>query len=210
MTTLRVDASALPWSAEEAGVAHKLLAPADEQDPSSTSLVRLAPGAALPAADDADGREFVVLEGELRLEGRPLAAGGYARQPAGSVAQASTDAGCVLYMKEGPHAPEDTAPAWVPEDATPWLPGQGGLTVKPLHQAGSTGTAFVHWPAGERFLPHRHWGGEEIYVLSGTFRDEHGAYPAGTWIRSPHLSEHHPFVVEETVIFVKTGHLRAQ
>jgi hypothetical protein len=24
---------------------------------------------------------------------------------------------------------------------------------------------------------------------------------------SPHLSTHHPFVTEETIIFVKTGHL---
>jgi hypothetical protein len=31
--------------------------------------------------------------------------------------------------------------------------------------------------------------------------------PAGTWIRSPHLSQHHPFVDRETVIWVKTGHL---
>ena len=72
---------------------------------------------------------------------------------------------------------------------------------------GGEGTALVHWPAGERFVPHQHWGGEEIFVLSGTFRDEHGVYPKGTWIQSPHLSTHHPFVEEETVIFVKTGHL---
>ena len=72
---------------------------------------------------------------------------------------------------------------------------------------GDEGTALVHWPAGERFIPHQHWGGEEILVLSGTFRDEHGTYPKGTWIQSPHLSAHHPFVEEETVIFVKTGHL---
>jgi hypothetical protein len=39
--------------------------------------------------------------------------------------------------------------------------------------------------------------------------DEHGRYPTGTWFQSPHLSTHHPFVEEETVIFVKTGHLPA-
>ena len=66
---------------------------------------------------------------------------------------------------------------------------------------------MVHWPAGERFVPHRHWGGEEILVLSGTFIDEHGEYPTGAWWQSPHLSEHYPFVKEETVILVKTGHL---
>ncbi len=44
-------------------------------------------------------------------------------------------------------------------------------------------------------------------MLSGTFRDKYGVYPKGTWIQSPHLSTHRPFVEEETVIFVKTGHL---
>ena len=68
-------------------------------------------------------------------------------------------------------------------------------------------TALVKWPKGERFIPHKHWGGEEILVLSGEFKDEYGTYPEKTWIRSPHLSTHHPFVTEETIILVKTGHL---
>ena len=67
----------------------------------------------------------------------------------------------------------------------------------------------MHWPAGERFVPHTHFGGEEILVLSGVFRDEHGSYPQGTWLLSPHLSVHHPFVEVETTILVKTGHLFA-
>ena len=28
----------------------------------------------------------------------------------------------------------------------------------------------------EHFLPHKHWGGEEIFVLSWIFMDEHGTY----------------------------------
>jgi anti-sigma factor ChrR (cupin superfamily) len=92
-------------------------------------------------------------------------------------------------------------------DDHPWLPGQGKLEVKPLHSFEGEGTALVHWPPGERFVPHQHWGGEEAFVLSGTFQDEHGNYPQGTWLQSPHLSSHHPFVTEDTVIFVKTGHL---
>jgi len=65
----------------------------------------------------------------------------------------------------------------------------------------------VKWPAGEHFKPHKHFGGEEILVISGTFQDEFGLYPTHTWIRSPHMSEHNPFVEEETIILVKTGHL---
>ena len=77
----------------------------------------------------------------------------------------------------------------------------------PLHIFNSSETALVKWPKGEKFLPHSHFGGEEIFVLSGVFKDEHGEYPEGTWLRSPHLSQHHPWVDEETIIFVKTGHL---
>jgi hypothetical protein len=39
------------------------------------------------------------------------------------------------------------------------------------------------------------------------FGDEHGRYPKGTWLRSPHMSAHKPFSVEGCTIFVKTGHL---
>jgi anti-sigma factor ChrR (cupin superfamily) len=34
----------------------------------------------------------------------------------------------------------------------------------------------------------RHQGGEEIVVIEGAFRDEHGEHPAGSWIRNPHKS----------------------
>ena len=37
--------------------------------------------------------------------------------------------------------------------------------------------------------------------------DEHGRYPAGTWIRRTHMSLHEPWVERETVLWVKTGHL---
>jgi anti-sigma factor ChrR (cupin superfamily) len=65
----------------------------------------------------------------------------------------------------------------------------------------------VKWPAVEQFVPHKHFGGEEIFVLSGEFIDEQGRYSKGTWLRSPHMSEHHPFVEQETIILVKVGHL---
>ncbi|MEB3214064.1 MAG: cupin domain-containing protein, partial [Leptolyngbyaceae bacterium] len=57
--------------------------------------------------------------------------------------------------------------------------------------------------------PHRHWGGEEIFVLDGVFEDEQGRYPKGTWLRNPPGSVHSPFSTEGCVIYVKTGHLDA-
>ncbi len=109
--------------------------------------------------------------------------------------------GCTIFRKINYF--KDDEQIIINTNLTPWLPGHGNLEVMPL----STQTALVKWAKGERFIPHKHWGGEEILVLSGTFIDEHGTYPQGSWIRSPHLSEHFPYVEEETIIFVKTGHL---
>ena len=88
-----------------------------------------------------------------------------------------------------------------------WLPGQGNLKVMPLHEFAGEHVALVKWPAGEHFQPHRHLGGEEIFVLSGELKDENGNYPRGSWLRNPHRSEHCPYVEQETLIWVKTGHL---
>lgn len=44
-------------------------------------------------------------------------------------------------------------------------------------------------------------------MVDGVFEDEHGRYPAGLWIRSPHMSMHKPFSKEGCSIFVKTGQL---
>jgi anti-sigma factor ChrR (cupin superfamily) len=91
----------------------------------------------------------------------------------------------------------------------PWLQGMvPGLNVMPLMRQG-TGSTLVRWAPGTYFNPHRHFGGEEIFVVSGVFEDEHGRYPAGSWVRSPHMSAHQPFSQEGCTIFVKTGHLWA-
>lgn len=64
-------------------------------------------------------------------------------------------------------------------------------------------TSIVRYAAGARFPHHQHPGGEEILVLSGTFSDEDGHYPAGWYLRNPPGSGHRPFSEEGAVIFVK-------
>ena len=47
-----------------------------------------------------------------------------------------------------------------------------------------------------------------VEFQANTFYDEHGSYPKYTWIRSPHMSQHTPYTLNDgAVIFVKTGHL---
>lgn len=64
-------------------------------------------------------------------------------------------------------------------------------------------TSIVRYAPGSHFARHQHPGGEEIFVLSGTFSDEHGHYPAGWYLRNPPGSSHQPFSVPGAAIFVK-------
>lgn len=82
-----------------------------------------------------------------------------------------------------------------------------GLSMMPLSEYGTQHTALLRWAPHTFFNSHRHFRGEEIFVVKGVFEDEHGSYPAGSWIRSPHLSAHQPFSKEGCTILVKTGHL---
>ena len=64
-------------------------------------------------------------------------------------------------------------------------------------------TSIVRYDAKSTFLPHDHPGGEEILVLEGTFSDEHGDWPTGTYLLNPEGFRHAPFSRQGCVIFVK-------
>lgn len=64
-------------------------------------------------------------------------------------------------------------------------------------------TSVVRYAAGSAFSPHVHDGGEEFLVLDGVFQDEHGDYPAGTYVRNPPTSRHTPSSAEGCTILVK-------
>jgi anti-sigma factor ChrR (cupin superfamily) len=64
-------------------------------------------------------------------------------------------------------------------------------------------TSLVRFDAGARFPAHGHPDGEEILVLDGTFCDEHGSYPKGTFLLNPDGSHHEPYSEQGCLLFVK-------
>lgn len=64
-------------------------------------------------------------------------------------------------------------------------------------------TSVVRYDAGSAFAPHDHPEGEEFLVLEGVFSDEHGNYPAGSYLLNPKGFRHAPCSDEGCVIFVK-------
>ncbi|MYL22906.1 cupin [Halomonas alkaliantarctica] len=65
-------------------------------------------------------------------------------------------------------------------------------------------TSLVRYAPHSQFGRHTHDGGEEILVLEGVFADEHGTYPAGSYLRNPIGTGHTPHIgAEGALIFVK-------
>jgi ChrR-like protein with cupin domain len=64
-------------------------------------------------------------------------------------------------------------------------------------------STIVRYAPNSHFSAHTHGGGEEFLVLDGVFSDEHGDFPAGSYIRNPPTSRHTPGSVPGCTIFVK-------
>jgi len=64
-------------------------------------------------------------------------------------------------------------------------------------------TTIVRYDPDSRFPAHVHGGGEEFVVLEGVFQDEHGDFPAGTYVRNPPTSRHTPASAPGCTIMVK-------
>lgn len=208
---LAIVARTLPWEpSPSAGVERIMLEREAPETGRATSLVRYAPGSVFKEHVHTRGEEIFVLEGEFTDETGTYPAGSYMRNPVGSKHSPSSRTGCVLFVKLGHMDPRDQQVVRIDTNREPWLQGRGALQVMPLHQFQGESTALVKWPPGCKHVPHSHYGGEEIFVLTGVFHDQFGAYPKHTWLRSPHMSNHHPFTVDGCVILVKVGHLPFQ
>ena len=154
--------------------------------------------------------ELLVLQGALLIGEDSFGPQSYVRLLPGQALDLKTQTGCVLYENRRDWTETEEGSFALAGDRMDWRQGMvPGLKVTSLHEGLTKHTALVRWAPDTRFNPHTHVGGEEILVLAGVFRDEHGAYPAGTWIRSPHMSHHRPFTeAEGATILVKVGHLQ--
>lgn len=64
-------------------------------------------------------------------------------------------------------------------------------------------TMLSKFEPGGFFGLHGHPGGEEILVLEGTFKDERGVHPPGTYMLNPEGFIHRPYSEEGCLTFVK-------
>ncbi|WP_210395440.1 cupin domain-containing protein [Motiliproteus sediminis] len=193
-----------------AGVERMMLDRIGDEVGRASSLVRYAPNSEFPSHRHGGGEEILVLEGVFGDEQGRYPAGTYLRNPVGSEHSPVVGAeGATIFVKLHQFDPADERQVVLDTASAGWSAGLvEGLSVLPLHQYQAEQVALVRWAPFTRFQPHAHYGGEEILVLEGRFCDEHGEYPAGSWIRNPHMSRHTPFTrAEGALIYVKVGHL---
>lgn len=193
-----------------AGVERWMLDRIGDEVARATSIVRYAADSRFSVHTHGGGEEFLVLSGSFHDASGDFPEGTYVRNPIGtSHAPWAGPDGTVLFVKLHQFSAADTAQLVIATRTAPWHPGPvPGVTVLPLHEFGTERVALERWAPGTRLAPHRHAGGEEILVLEGGFEDELGAYPRGSWLRSPHGSEHATVAGPDgALLYVKTGHL---
>ena len=91
------------------------------------------------------------------------------------------------------------------ESQVEWRQFGKGVELGKLAREGQAGLVLYRVAADaprDGFQRHRHAGGEAYLVLKGVIADEHGRYPAGSFVWLPRDSVHTPWAEGETVVLV--------
>ncbi len=104
-------------------------------------------------------------------------------------------------------------PVLVRPQGAAWVPSpESGVDRLMLEREGgerARATTIVRFLPGSRFPDHVHHLGEEFLVLEGTFSDEQGHCPTGTYVRNPPGSAHAPYSRKGCTLFVKLRQMAA-
>jgi anti-sigma factor ChrR (cupin superfamily) len=177
-----------------------------------TSLVRYDPGARFPAHGHPLGEEILVLDGVFSDEHGHFPKGSFLLNPAGFTHAPFSEEGCLIFVKLRQYPGSGRPQVRVDTTRAAWQPHPiAGVSLMPLYGEPEHPETIrlVRMDTGAR-VPHVAFpGGEEIFVISGAFRDEHGQYQTGSWVRYPPGSGHTPATDTGCVLYVKKGHLSA-
>jgi anti-sigma factor ChrR (cupin superfamily) len=200
----------MPWvPSPMAGVDRRMLDRVGDEVARATSIVRYAAGSRFSPHLHGGGEEFLVLEGVFSDEHGDYPAGSYLRNPPGTSHAPHSVPGCTIFVKLWQFAAGDTTPVSIDSRSAAWHRGAfTGLDVLPLHAHGGVDTVLERWEPAARAAERMHPGGAEILVLEGSLHDEHGDYPALSWLRMPRECRHTLRTGPSGALaLVKTGHI---
>ena len=177
----------------------------------ATSVVRYAPGSEFNPHTHDGGEEFFVLSGTFSDDSGDYPKGWYVRNPPGSSHAPYSEQGCEIFVKLGQIPRMDRKAVRMDTSCAnaDWEIAECGTKTLTLHDSPYEHAALMHWPKGLKTDPTIFTGGVEIFLISGRFVDEFGDHNKGSWLRIPPGHGHKVRAIEDSLVYVKTGHLRA-
>lgn len=211
-----MDTTKMSWEPTKvAGVSIKSLERViDPRKGRETVVVKMEPGAALPAETLQDRLELFVLEGSVADEHGTYTAETYVWNPPGTTLTLKSDSGCVMYVKRRVPIYKDDAqrPRRVIDSKTAtWLDfPHRGASVLHLHKdPNGLETGRIGNVHPNRKLPwHDHSIGEETFVIDGCMKDENHSYTKGVWFRMGCGIPHAPYTEDKNAkMLIREGDL---
>ena len=159
-----------------------------------TSLLRFDPGTELPTEKLTRQTEIFVLEGAISDEHGDYTPKTYLLIPPGERHAPTSIEGCVILITCGRLSAKRQRVV-IDVETQAWEPwGHRGGTRVPLHRdEEESEIVYIGNMQPNAHIPdHGHPGGEEIFFLNGSMKDEFDIYRAGTWVHFPDDFRHSP------------------
>lgn len=94
-------------------------------------------------------------------------------------------------------------PSHIPFAEATWIDVGGGVQMAPLRVVGAgAGVAYLRFEAGGRAGAHRHPGGEDLYVISGSLRVGDRELDAGDYLHTPPGGVHDAVAPDGALVLV--------
>ena len=190
----------------ESGVDRIMLDRIGDEVARATSIVRYAAGSSFARHEHAMGEEFLVLDGVFSDDHGDYPPGHYVRNPPGSGHSPYSKDGCRILVKLRQFDAEDLTRVVIDtHEAGLWRSGDGAAFL-PLHNFGDERVWMVRLAAGNRYPVAGDSPGTEIFVVSGTVRDDDDRLPAESWLRLPAGQAADLEARDDSVLWIKSGH----
>lgn len=172
-----------------------------------TMLTRFDSGGFFPLHGHPGGEEILVLQGNFIDETGVHPPGTYMLNPEGFIHKPYSDRGCLTFVKLRQHGGKTRQQLRTNIFESSWQPGIiPQIEVQLLYeQKGYPEKVWIErWLPGTKLSKVIETEVKEIFLIEGTWSDEVGSYPTGSWLRySPNCS-YSPASKKGCLIYVKT------
>ncbi|MCA9622561.1 MAG: cupin domain-containing protein, partial [Myxococcales bacterium] len=149
-----------------------------------------------------DGEEILVLAGTFSDHTGDHGPGSYLLNPEGFEHAPSSNEGCDIFVKLRQY-PGDRPTVRIDTQRSAWEPYRfDGVTRCPLYESPDLRMHLLRFAPGtalpEVLLPQR----ETIFVVDGTFHDEHGDYRAGSYLAFEPGEGHQPTSPQGCLLYI--------